>query len=385
MGVSRSRLRVLFLTLYPDTMPSSRLRVYQYLPHLASFEIDAEVWPSLPEPWFSRFYSSSSNLIRFTQCAAEFLNNLVRVMQARRANVVFIQKGISSANLLGFDSLLQRLEVPFIFDFDDDILGKNIVEFQNPFLRRFQDARQTIKLVTQASTVIAGNSYLKEQALPYNPNIFVIPTPVDTDRFCPRAESREKKETVIGWIGMEIGLANLRLLANVLEQLAQRYPIRLKIISRLTKGGTFQIPGVRVDFVDWSYQNEVSEMSDFDIGLMPLKDDEWVRGKCGLKLLQYMAMGIPSVASRAGANCEIVDDGVDGYLAGNETEWFDRLSTLIQNYELRKTMGIVARRKVEKSYSLKATIPSLVHVLKKVGRIEAAPAENVCVSEPIPS
>ena len=361
-----SLLRVLFLTLYPETMPSSRLRVFQYLPYLKESGIEATVLPALPEPWFSRFYFSNSRWTHLVQFGAEALVGLGRVLQGRNYDVVFIQKGILSTNLRGFDRLLGR-SVPLIFDLDDLMYGRSHTEFRSPLLRWAQDPDQTKKISSRARAVIVGNQFLKEKALRYNPNVFVIPTPVDTDRFAPQEKPVRKnsKEIVIGWIGMETTLPYLFPLQEVFLELSRLFSIRLKLVTRT---GRLKHPfqGYPVEIVPWSYQTEVREMADFDIGVMPLPQERWSEGKCGLKLLQYMAMGLPSVASATGANRDIVDDGQDGFLASRPQEWIDKLSRLIENPGVGKKMGERARRKAVENYSLEKSSEKLINVLKAV-------------------
>ncbi len=365
-------MRVLFLTLYPETMPSSRLRVYQYLPFLAAHGVQADCLPAVPEPWFSRLYFSKSRLAKFVYCLWETLSFFARIRSARGYDLVFVQKGILSTNLRGFEKKLIRSAKRLIYDFDDDVLGRILTEFRLPPMRALQDAAQTLKIARAADSVIAGNAYLRQRVARENSEVSVLPTPVDTDRLCPRAESgMPSDETVLGWIGMEIGLPYLRTLAPVLQELSRRYPLRLKIISRLTRGAAFEMPGVKTQFVNWSYDSEVREMQEFDIGLMPVTEDTWGPGKCGLKLLQYMALGIASVASRIGANREIVTEDVDACLAFSPQEWIEKLSPLIESPEKRRKMGQAARAKVLEHYSLKALAPQFVRIIK-----------NTCHSEP---
>lgn len=361
-------MRVLFLPLYPETMPSSRLRVYQYLPSLKRLGIEAEVIPAIKEPWFSRFYYSPSKWIHLIQYALEVYQNLWRLSRTRHYDVVFIQKGILSTNLRGFDRLVARSHPRLIFDLDDSVYGRNFVEFSFPWLKRLQDSEQTAKLSSCSQAVIAGNSYLKECALRYNRNVFTIPTPVDTDRFRPQErKSGGKHEIVIGWIGIWGTVPWVRPLEKVFQELSRRYPIRVKFITR--RGPEpFDWPGTRFELTPWSYGTEVQEMGDFDIGVMPLPSTEWSRGKCSLKLLQYMALGLPSVSTRVGMNCEVVEEGVDGFLANDSEEWMEKLSCLIEDPLLRARMGEKARQKVIEHYSLRHSFPFLVEVLKKVAQ-----------------
>lgn len=360
-----SALRVLFLPLYPETMPSSRLRVYQYLPHLRRWGIEGTVLPALSEPWFSRFYYSPSKWVHFIQYSTEVFRNFWRISQGQKYDILFIQKGVLSTNLQGFDRLVEKANPRLVFDLDDSVYGRNLVEFRWPFLQKLQDSEQTAKISSLSRAVVAGNSYLKERALRYNRNVYLIPTPVDTNRFAPRQERPEgvRGEVVIGWMGIAGTLGWVRSLEEVFRELARRYPIRIKLITRVGRE-IFDLPQTRFDIVQWSYETEVQEMEEIDIGVAPLPDMEWSKGKCSLKLLQYMAMGLPSVSSRVGMNCEVVEEGVDGFLATDPDEWIQKLSRLIEDPLLRERMGRKAREKVVRYYSLDHTAPLLAEVLK---------------------
>ena len=366
---SPSRLRVLFLTLYPETLPSSRLRVYQYLPSLAAQGIEAEVMPALTEPFFSRAYYSKSKWMGFLQYSTEFLRALERILKSRGRDLVFVQKGISLVNFVGLDRLLGWANSRLVFDLDDAVYGANLVEFRSPWLRRLQDRNQTVELSRKSLAVIAGNSYLKNLALQYNRRVYVVPTPVDTDRIFPddRRLRDSNEEIVIGWLGTGAGLEYFSLVKEALQKISARYRIRLRWVTLLT-GAAYVLDGVKVETVNWELKNESKDMNQFDIAINPLFDTPWERGKCSLKLLQYMAAGLPTVSSRAGMNCEVVKEGVDGFLAGSTEEWIEKLSRLIEDPGLRKRMGQAAREKVVRDFSLKKTAVSLAQILKEAAR-----------------
>ena len=217
--------------------------------------------------------------------------------------------------------------------------------------------------------VIAGNSYLKNLALQYNRRVYVVPTPVDTDRIFPndRRLRDSNEEIVIGWLGTGAGLEYFSLVKEALQKISARYRIRLRWVTLLT-GAAYVLDGVKVETVNWELKNESKDMNQFDIAINPLFDTPWERGKCSLKLLQYMAAGLPTVSSRAGMNCEVVKEGVDGFLAGSTEEWIEKLSRLIEDPGLRKRMGQAAREKVVRDFSLKKTAVSLAQILKEVAR-----------------
>lgn len=366
-----SPLRVLFLTLYPETMPSSRLRVYQYLPWLSKRGIEGSVIPAVPEPWFSKLYYGPKFFQPFYY-GVEFFNHLRRVVRARCYDLLFVQKGIALSNLRGVEDAFLGLDKPMIFDFDDDVLTKSLVTFRR-LSGWLQDPHQTAKLAASCREVIAGNEYLKTTALRFNDHVTVIPTPVDSDRFSPPGGGKfhSGKEVVIGWIGMGIGLSYVRSLEPVFSELGRRYPIRLRLITEPDRGKGFRMPGATTEFIPWSYSGEVEAMRGVDIGIMPLAEDPWMKGKCGLKLFQYMSLGIPSVSSRLGVSPEIIEEGVEGCLASDPNEWIQKLSFLIKHPEKREEMGRNARTKVLDRYSLKATAPRLAEVILRAASVKA--------------
>jgi len=366
-------MRVLFLTLYPATMPSSRLRVYQYIPFLKDHGIQADVLPAVAEPWFSRFYYSPLRWMNALYCVVEVLRAYGRVARAGRYDAVLVQKGITSSSFAGMEKRLLQCAKRVFFDFDDDVVAQTILSFRNPNLQSLQDKEQNQKLVRSAETVIAGSEHLRQSVLSLNKNTVVLPTPVDTVRFSPSPNTKKSTQTevVIGWIGQEAGLGYLESLAEVFNRLAQRYTFRVKVISRLSKGKTFVLPGVKTQFVEWTYDSEVTECREFDIGVMPVPQTSWGAGKCGLKLLQYMALAIPGVATDVGANREIVAEGVDAFLADSPEAWEQKLASLIESPALRERVGLAARQKAETRYSLKVLAPKLAALLKGIPGAES--------------
>lgn len=348
-------------------MPSSRLRVYQYLPLLREHGIEGTVLPALPDPWFSQVYYSKSRWIKFLHFGSEVLSAFGRAHRSRSYEVVVIQKGIALSNFRGLERFFVSGGTRVLFDLDDAVYHMNLVEFRWPLLRALQDPEQTAKLSSRCAAVIAGNRYLKSLALRYNPNVFVLPTPVDTDRICPeRSRGGARREITIGWLGVPSGLAHFSLLRDALKEISRRFPVVLKVVSR-PNGALLDLPGVRVEWIPWSYGRESVDLNSFDIAINPMVDDHWGKGKCSLKLLQYMAAGLPTVSSRAGMNCDVIEDGVDGFLAGAREEWVEKLSRLIEDESFRKQMGERARGKVVRDYSLEKMARRFSDILCQVG------------------
>ena len=323
--------------------------------------------PALPEPWFSRAYDSASRWSRLFRYSLEIPRAFQRALASRSYDVVFVQKGIGLTNFRGLDRLFVGCRDRLIFDLDDAVFGHCVMDFRSPLLRWFQDREQTQRLCAMSRSVVVGNDYLKGLALQYNSNAHVIPTPVDTDRITPPPHPKEsaRRELITGWLGMPSGLIYFSLVGQALREVAKQHPIRLRLVSHFNHR-PFDVPGVPLERREWVYENERQEMNDFDVAIAPLFDDEWAKGKCSLKLLQYMAAGLPTVSSRAGMNCEVIQDGVDGFLATGTEEWVFKLTQLINNRSLAESMGRAARAKVLEKYSLKKMVGPLAGIIQDV-------------------
>jgi glycosyltransferase involved in cell wall biosynthesis len=216
-------------------------------------------------------------------------------------------------------------------------------------------------MVKSCDLVIAGNDYLKEKAMKYNERITVVPTPIDTGRYSKKLYGKKARVT-LGWIGSHGTLFYLEKMKPVLDSLGKRFDhIELKIVC----DHFFDCSNLPVIKKLWNYDEEIADLKSFDIGLMPLTDDPWSRGKCGFKLLQYLAVGVPVVCSPVGVNKQIVKDGKNGYLAKTESDWMEKLSLLIGSDEgLREDMGMNGRKVVDTEYSLEVNSPKLLEALK---------------------
>jgi glycosyltransferase involved in cell wall biosynthesis len=208
--------------------------------------------------------------------------------------------------------------------------------------------------------VVLENKITKQFAEQYNKNILVITGPIDTERYFLSKKGIDNDKVVIGWIGSSSTTPYLSILFPVFRRLCRTYP---NVYIKLIGAAPIDIPDVRVKRVDWDIETEVKELHEFDIGIMPLPDDEWTRGKGGYKLLQYMAVGIPFVASPVGINKDLIKDGVNGFLSATEEEWYEKLSLLIENPEIREKMGLRERDFVVKNYSFEVAAPKLIFAL----------------------
>lgn len=265
------------------------------------------------------------------------------LFKARQADVVVLQKK-TSLSLLEL-KLLRWANPRIIFDMDDAVMFHEL-EHQRPLTGK--NVRKFLRTINHCQAVVAGNPFLARFAEPNCARVFVLPTPVDTDKYQPRDYTSGKTEVVVGWLGVSGNLRYLEQLAPVFSELARKYPqFRLKIVSN----DFIEIPGVPIIKEKWTLASEQASLHSFDIGIMPLDDSLWSRGKCGYKILQYMGAGVPVVASPVGINADFLQNGEAGILASDHDSWIKALSLLISDDEARRQMGQAGREKLEENYS----------------------------------
>lgn len=358
-------MRVLFLTLYPDNAPSSRFRIYQYRPYLEKQNIHCSIEPVLPRKLFLTLYNRTDIFRRLIFHNLELLSRLKSILTSNRFNLVVVQKGLTSINLRGLEQLLSISNNKIIFDFDDAVFG--LTQFLPSCFRFLQDARQVERLIGISNLVIAGNKYLADFATQFNHSVCVLPTPIDTDMYRPNLSKNDNRKVTIGWSGSMGTNFYANYLIPILNKLTESFSFKFKIISNNLEG--FHLgkldKKIEFEFSTWQHQTEVTDLQSIDIGTMPLNNDTWSKGKCGLKALQFMALSIPVICSPVGVNTEIIKSGINGFLASSEEEWIDKLTLLIKDASLRKILGKAGRETVEEKYSLKVNAPKLKQILEK--------------------
>jgi len=255
--------------------------------------------------------------------------------------------------------------VPYVLDFDDAI-------FHNYDQHRFAAVRYILGrrldvLMAKAALVIGGNEYLAQRARNAGALwVEVLPTVIDLARYPyphPAKAIHTSGPPVLVWIGSPSTVRYLQLLKQPLQKLARRIPFVLRVI-----GGEVCISGVEMECLPWAEDTEVSHIATADVGVMPLLDSPWERGKCGYKLIQYMACGLPVVASSVGVNASIVQEGMNGFLAQDSHSWITALERLLIDAKLRQQMGEQGRNHVEANYCLQVTGPRLADWLRRAAR-----------------
>ena len=350
----REEMKVLLLTRYGRTGVTSRIRFLQYLPYLKSHGIDVEVAPFLEDDYVASLYKGSRSV---GAIVAAYWRRVQQLSRSRRYDLLWIEKEL----LPWIPAIPERVVGCYVVDYDDAVFHNYDLSANG--LVRFILGKKIRTVMSKARTVVVGNDYLGEYARQAGArDIQFVPTVVDLDRY-PPPKSLQRETFTIGWIGTPWTARYLPAVAPALKEICARGNVRVLLIG----SGDVSL-GVPVEVRSWSETTEARDVGDIDVGIMPIPDEPFERGKCGYKLIQYMACGLPAVASPVGANPKIVEEGATGYLASTTSEWVKALDGLRQDPALRLKMGKEARLKVERTYSVQAQVPRILEVLEKARR-----------------
>jgi glycosyltransferase involved in cell wall biosynthesis len=361
----RNLVRVLFLSLQAHgRSPSQRYRVEAFEPALRAAGIELIERPVLTAGDLRVLYGNASPLAkgRIALAALARRARSVRPRLRSRPDVVFVQR--EAFFLLGaWSEWLASLQAPIVYDFDDAIWIHAVSEANRRFAF-LKNVDKIARIVGLAHTVIAGNDYLADWARQHARNVHVVPTCVDTTVFHP-APRPEHGPVVIGWSGSPTTLEHYKTILPALRRVKARFQDQVRF--RLMGAPTFRDDALGLVGEDWSEAAEVPFLQQMHIGLMPLPDDEWTRGKCGLKGLTSMASGAATVMSPVGVNTRIVTHGVDGLHASTEDDWVAQLSSLVEDAALRNRLGAAGRERVVGHYSVQRWAPRLIELLHIAG------------------
>jgi len=326
-------MKVLFL-IQGFSVAASRYRVLQYIPYLNSKGVDTSV-SLYPRTLKENF---------------QFFNDLPQY------DIIFLQRKRFNQPRLGW---LRKRAKRIIYDFDDSVMYRNS-KARDPISQTRR--RRFVQMIKNSNFVIAGNEFLKSEVLPFNPNVEVIPSAIDQERYHLKTYPLKQDRVTLGWIGDHGSIHYLEKMRPLFDKIGEQYPhVNLKIVCDTF----FDCERMNVIKKNWSSEEEVADLQGFDVGLMPLVDDPWSWGKCGLKIIQYQGVGLPVVCTPVGINKDLVEDGINGYWAMTPAEWEKKLSMLIENSELRERMGREGRRKVLENYTYQACAPRLLSILTR--------------------
>jgi glycosyltransferase involved in cell wall biosynthesis len=334
---------------------TSRVRFYQYLPRLEASGVHATVRPLWPTAYLEGLFAGRRASLALV--AARYAARVARLVDVRRFDAVWLEAELWPYLPAGIERLLAHLGVPLVVDYDDAVFHKYDTH-RSALVRALLSSKIDV-VMRAARVVVAGNAYLAEHAARVGARrVEIVPTVVDLARYTP-VDARTHARPRIGWIGSPTTAPYLKDIDEALQALDRDVDVRLVGVP----ASPLRTPA---ECRPWSEATEVDELRAFDIGIMPVPDAPWERGKCGYKLIQSMACGVPVVASPVGANRDIVTDKETGLHASTQAEWTRALRMLVDDAALRARLGAAGRARVEQRYALDVTAPRVIEIFRSL-------------------
>ncbi|MGI8468703.1 MAG: glycosyltransferase family 4 protein [Pyrinomonadaceae bacterium] len=343
-----------------NTSPGQRYRIEQWETILKDFGVEIDYAPFETAELNDHLYKKGRTFQKSRIVIGSVINRLRTLLDTRKYDLVYVFREASLIGPAFFEKIIKRQNVPIVYDFDDAIFLPN-VSAANAKFRFLKFPNKTAVICRLATHVTVGNNFLAEYARQFNHNVSIIPSTIDTTKYVPRADYKIISSPTIVWSGSITTIQHLQTLSPALQKLAKREKFKLRVIG----AADFHLDGVGVENIRWNSETESADLRQGDIGIMPLPNDLWSKGKCGMKALQYMGTAIPTICSNVGANTEIIRDGENGFLAANEEEWLEKLTKLLHSAELRCRIGKAARKTVEQEYSAEVQVPRVYEVFEK--------------------
>lgn len=356
-GRSKKKISIYFIVPAPAGIsPGQRFRFEHYLDFLNEMNIEYKFSSFYSDTGWAALYSKGRIAKKIAAIVKGFLKRLLDLVHIRKYDFVFIFREATPLGPPFFEFVTHKLlRKRIIYDFDDAIWIPYSSQYNN-IAGYFKWFGKIASICKWSYKISVGNDYLAEYARTYNPNVIVIPTVVDTVKVHNEMQDQLTDHPNIGWTGTFSTLKYLDIVLPVLQKLEKEFDFTFNVIADRDP----VLPLKNYRFIKWNKATEREDILSMHIGLMPLYDDDFSKGKCGFKAIQYMALGIPAVVSPVGVNSKIVNDGINGFVCNNDLQWEEKLKVLIKNSQLRKNFGIEARKKIEDSYSVLATRDAFV-------------------------
>lgn len=344
-------LKVLILATAPEKInPSQRFRFEHYTNLSESEGIIFTIKPFFSLTTWKILHKENHYIQKIIGLFSGFIRRTLLMTSITKFDIVYIHREASPIGPPVFEWLISNVfRKKIIYDFDDAI-WINKSSQANPFVAKLKFGSKVSFICKKATTVCVGNDYLAAFAKNYCNDVRIIPTLVDTEKYHNQSKDQTSDSVTIGWTGTYTNFHNLNIVIPILKSLQDKYQIRIKIIADNDPG----FKEITYDYKKWDYATEIQDLLDINIGIMPLIDSDFERGKCAFKAIQYMSLGIPAVISPVGANIKLIKDGENGYLVSSEMEWLTKIENLINNTSLRTQMGEKARKTIIGEYSVKA-------------------------------
>lgn len=354
--------KVLFLSPYPEhCAPSQRLKYEQYFRMFEAEGYEVKTSSFVSKPFWEILYKEGHFIAKIIFTLIGYLHRISDLFQLHKYDVVYVHLWVTPIGPPIFERLVRWRAKHLIYDIDDMVfLGHH--SHANRLFSFLKGREKMIHLMKYSDHVITCTPKLDEFVKNYTRNTTDISSTINTETYiADQNKSIDKEEIILGWSGSHSTSKYLHLLDGVIKDLSKKYNIKLKVIG----DSTFQIEGVKVEAISWNEETEIKELKEFDIGLYPLPDEEWVYGKSGLKALQYMALGIPTIATAIGANFRVVEDGVSGTLVkpNNDLGWISAIEELIEDREKYSRFSKAGVERVKLHYSLTANLKHYLNAL----------------------
>lgn len=356
-------MRIIFFTKYTSKGASSRLRFYQFESILNASNFDCKYYPLFSDKYLEVLYKRSFIIYRLYEAIYCYFIRLINLFKIKNNDIIFIEKELFPYIPPLFEYLLAKLGFNFIVDFDDAI--HHNYDKNNFFLIKILLQNKIPKVMNYANQVIVGNNYLYAYSKKNNiKNVTNIPTVIDNKKYYKKT-TIDNSNIIIGWIGTPATSFFLDNILEVFEKLNSAYKIRINLVG--ARHNDFEHDFI--DCIEWTEETEIASIQNFDIGVMPLRDfNSFEKGKCGYKLIQYMACGIPVIGSPIGENNIIIDEGINGFFANTNDEWEYFLEKLICDKNLRQSLGNEGYRKVQETYTTEIQGPNVIKIINEVNK-----------------
>lgn len=348
--------RGLVFSKYGQRAASTRQRIVQYAPYLREAGITLDLSPLLDDAYLAQLVDRGTRDVG--RMARAYGKRMAMLSRAQDYDFIWVQYELFPYLPGSFEAMVRRARKPVICDYDDAIFHQ-YDNHPNPFLRGLLGGKLQ-PLLRRADLAFCGNRYLQEYVSRYCPRTELVPTVLDTSVYTP-APPRNTAIPTLGWIGSPTTWAHGSLLAPVLAEYVNAQQLNVLVV-----GAGHAATDHPFTFRDWDEAREVVDIHSMDIGIMPLPDEPWARGKCGYKLIQYMACGLPVIASPVGVNCEIVEHGVNGFLASTDAEWRAAIDQLRADPALRTRMGAAGRATIEARYAISTHGPRVAGLIRQL-------------------
>jgi glycosyltransferase involved in cell wall biosynthesis len=340
-----------------DTVAGQRFRIETWARLLAPRGIEVDFFPFASQALTEVLYQNGRHLQKTLAMMGCYVDQLSRVLIAKKPDIVFIYREAALIGPAFIERLTRRWRAPIIYDIDEPLFVP-YASPRNPILSRLRFQSKIRKLMEMSDHVFAVNQAIAKYAAEAAPRVSIVPMAADTDRYSPGKAPESPLR--VGWAGTRTSQKNLDLLAEPMARLGKSHGASLRVIA----DEPMTLPDVNLDFIPWAFDSEVGQLRECLIGVVPIQRDEWCEWKFYFKLVQFMSLGLPVIATPIGSNLEIVEDGKNGFFADSPDEWYARLVQLAGDPAMRARLGKAARETVLARFSMAGQVDFLERVFR---------------------